>query len=156
MSKFFLRMALPAVVLAVASPLAAQSRPDSVKRQQPPVVRDSAAGTLEDAEARFGRLLSSLNTLEVNTARFAGITGLTAQQIQLVDVRNLLRGNNQQALDEAYGRNERKVIAMREQMQQSTVLRDLLSSRDINMSDVMAVDVEADGSGVIVFYRPQA
>lgn len=108
-----------------------------------------------DATAQFGRFIASLNTLEVQTPRFTSITGLKPEQITLVDVRNLLKGNNQRALDQALGKHEPQVTAMRSALQSSTVLRDVLLAKDISMNDVLAVEVAPDGAAATVYYRPQ-
>jgi hypothetical protein len=172
-----LRLALPAAMFVLAPTLPAQtdtstsSQPPKTRTQppktktktktQPPVVRDSAAGTLADkvdsvdTAAQFGQLLASLNTLDTNTARFNAITGLTPEHITLVDVRNLLQGENQVALDNALGRNERQITTMRSDLQSSTVLRDLLVARSIPMSQIIAVDVAPDATKATVYYRPQ-
>lgn len=151
MKLFILRAALPAALLFGATELAAQS--DTTKR---PVVRDSAAGTLDiDTKAQFGRLIAALSTLDTNATRFVNISGLTADRIVLVDVRNLLRGNNQAALDEAVSRRERELTSMRNTLQNSLVLRDLLTAKEIPMVQVLAVDVAPDGKMATVYYRPE-
>lgn len=148
-----LRVALPAAMLLIAPSLRAQ-KPDSVKRK-PPVVRDSAAGTLGDTEAQFGRLIAAINNTDVNGRRFLAISGLRPEQIVLVDARNLLRGDSQKALDEALGRRENQIASLRNDLQNSMILRDLLVTRDVPMSQVVAVDVSPDGSTATVYYRPQ-
>lgn len=136
----------------------------SMKRDSLAMKRDSLAMKKDsldikkdsvDATAQFGRLIAALSTIDVNTARFTGITGLKPEQITLVDVRNLLRGDNQQALEQALGKSEAQLTGMRNALQNSMVLRDLLVAKDMPMAQVIAVDVSADGSSATVFYRPQ-
>ncbi len=151
MKQFILRAAVPAALLFGAAELSAQT--DTTKK---PVVRDSAAGTLAtDTKAQFGRLIAALNTLDTNATRFVNISGLTNEQIILVDVRNLMEGNNQVALDEAVSRRERELTSMRNTLQNSLVLRDLLTAKQIPMVQVLAVDVAPDGKSAMVFYRPE-
>lgn len=151
MTTFILRVAVPAALLFGATELAAQT--DTARR---PVVRDSAAGTLAvDTRVQFGKLLAALGALDTNATRFVNISGLSAEQIVLVDVRSLLQGNNQVALDAALSRHERELTSMRNTLQNSMVLRDLLSSKQIPMTQVLAVDVAPDGKSTTVFYRPQ-
>jgi hypothetical protein len=151
MKQFIFRAALPAALLFGATELSAQA--DTTRK---PVVRDSAAGMLAtDSKAQFGRLMAALNTLDTNASRFNAISGITAEQIVLVDVRNLMQGNNQVALEEAVARRERELTSMRNSLQNSLVLRDLLTSRDIPMVQVLAVDVAPDGKSATVFYRPE-
>ena len=151
MKQFIIRAALPAALLFGAAELSAQT--DTTKK---PVVRDSAAGVLDtDTKAQFGRLIAALNTLDTNATRFNAISGLTADHIVLVDVRNLLQGNNQVALDEAVARRERELTSMRNTLQNSLVLRDLLTAKEIPMVQVLAVDVDANGKTAMVFSRPE-
>lgn len=151
MKLLILRAVVPAALLFGATELAAQT--DTTRK---PVVRDSAAGTLvADTKAQFGRLLAALGTLDTNATRFVNISGLTVDQITLLDVRTLLQGNNQVALDAALSRHERELTSMRNTLQNSMVLRDLLSSKQIPMTQVLAVDVAPDGKRATVFYRPE-
>ncbi|MCA2990998.1 hypothetical protein [Gemmatimonas sp.] len=112
MKPFILRAALPAALLLGTTQLQAQS-----ETTRKPVVRDSAAGTLDtDPKVQFGWLMA--------------------------------------ALDEAISRRERELTSMRNTLQNSVVLRDLLTTREIPMTQVIAVDVAADGKMAMVFYRP--
>lgn len=147
----YLRVALPAALIFGATELSAQT--DTTKK----VVRDSAAGMLDaDVDAKFARLLAALNTLDSNTTRLNAVSGLKAEQITLIDTRTLARGNNQRALDEAVTREETKITTMRSTLQNNMVLRDLLVSKEIPMSQVIAVDVAADGTTATVFYHPKS
>ncbi len=128
----------------------------AMKRDSLAMKRDSVAIKKDslDMKANFGQLMTALTMLDTNTKRFTDISGLSAENIMLVDVRNILQGDNQQALDLAVGKSERQITAMRAGLQNSTVLRDLLVSRQIPMSQVVAVDVSADGKRATVFYLP--
>jgi hypothetical protein len=167
-----LARAIAAALLFAPLLLEAQTRRRTARTTSAPPVRvvqrDSAAGVLAsrrdsvstrrdtlDAHARFGQLLAAINTIEVNTPRFLGITGLRPAHMDFEDVRNLLRGDAQRALEQAIGRNERRITAMRNALQNSMILRDALVTRGIPMSQVIAVDVSPDATNAVVYYRPQ-
>jgi hypothetical protein len=128
--------ALPAQTVVAA-------RPDVAAR------RDSA-----DSMARFGQLMAALNTSDVHTKRFLGITGLRPAQLTFVDVRTLIRGDMASALNDAVARRSRDITAMRNALQASMLLRDELVARDITMSEVVAVAVSPDATKATVYHRP--
>ncbi|HYW29953.1 MAG TPA: hypothetical protein VE869_00505 [Gemmatimonas sp.] len=93
--------------------------------------------------------------MPTRTEQFVRIPSLRAERITLVDVRNLFRETNQQKEFETVVANRaRQITAMRSTLQNSIVLRDLLFERQLKMSQVVAVDPQADGSAT-VFYIPE-
>lgn len=160
---WFVRSA--AASIAALCVLASSSAAQSAKGRAPVsgrllATRDSAARSAAkpvrpSAAPSFTQLSAALGGLPTRTEQFVRIPSLRAERITLVDVRNLFRETNQQKEFETVVANRaRQITAMRSTLQNSIVLRDLLFERQLKMSQVVAVDPQADGSAT-VFYIPE-
>lgn len=107
------------------------------------------------AAASFANMMSAMAAPADRSNRIVRTRGLRAEQITLVDVRNLFRyTDDQKNFEKALSQYERQLTAMRSTLQGSLVLRDLLYERQLTMSQVVAVDMTADGRAT-VFYLPE-
>ena len=87
---------LPVVgMLALATPVAASAqRPAQVAPQ-----------------ATFGNLISALNNVSVQINKLNALNGLTVSQVRVVNVSDLLNGNNVTALNNALNKNNVQIVA---------------------------------------------
>jgi hypothetical protein len=150
------RLVLAALVLGVTPAAKAQSQSQAQSLAARPAQAAAARRDSTDTAARFGRLTTALNTTELNTRRFLGITGLKPARLTFVDVRDWVSADMMSALDATILRNARAITAMRSDLQNSLLLRDALVERDLTMSQVVAVEVSPDASQATVFYRKGA
>jgi hypothetical protein len=100
----------------------------------------------------FGQLIAAINGQPQHIARLKGMTDLQTSGVRLVNVAGLLVGNNQQALQNALDRNTHSVTEMRQAVDVSTVIMGMLRERELTATNVVAVDVAANGT-VWVFFR---
>ena len=102
------------------------------------------------------RLAAAMDALPAQAGRFVRIPMLRADNIALVDVRNVFRLNEDQRwFEEALARHERDMTSMRSVLQGSLVLRDALYDKQLTMQHVVAVEVSADGRSGTVYFRPE-
>lgn len=138
--------------LVVTAPLRAQRA--NVSR----VVKAEAHGTLvHDPDVlpqtvTFGQLIAAINGQPQHIARLKGMTDLQSSGVRLVNVAGLMVGNNPQALQNALDRNTHSVNDMRAAVGASTVIMGMLRERELTATNVVAVDVAANGT-VWVFFR---
>jgi hypothetical protein len=119
-----------------------------------------AAGLAADStqqqarQATFGNLIAALNNLAVEIQELEALNDLTIGDVRLVNVSDLLNGNNVEALNNALNRNKTEVARLTNVLNNNTVLTDFLKNNNIAVSRVIAIDV-LSGGGVTVFAQPQ-
>lgn len=102
------------------------------------------------------RLTAAMTALPAQAGRFVRIPMLRAENIALVDVRNVFRlTEDQKWFEEAVATHERDMTAMRSALQGSLVLRDVLYEKQLTMQHVVAVEVNPDGRSGTVYFRPE-
>ena len=101
----------------------------------------------------FGSLISAINSSSSNNDKIKGMTDLNAANVQLVNVDDLLKGNDVKALENALKKNEADVTALRTTLGANTAVSGALTANTtpIAATDVVAADVGSDGK-VTVFY----
>jgi hypothetical protein len=126
--------------------------------EKPAVSADSTAWRARSAarpSVTYAAFNATMGTLPSQSARFVANRGLRAEQIALVDVRNLFRsGDEQKQYEQALEQYARQIEAMRSTLQKSALLGDLLKDRGLKLSHVIGVQTTPDG-GAIVFYQPE-
>lgn len=146
-----IRITMLALAVLVVAPCEGTAQVVASRAQQSSQL--SARRDSSEMTVRFGRITAALNTAELNTKRFLGITGLKPARLTFVDIRDWVTSDMVEAMDAAIVRNARAITAMRSELQNSLMLRDALVERDLTMSQVVAVDVSPDASQATVFYR---
>lgn len=117
---------------------------------------DSSRTTAPKVTPAMPRLTAAMESLPAQANRFVRIPMLRAENIALVDVRNVFRlSDDQKWFEEAVAKHERDLTAMRSALQGSLVLRDVLYEKQLTMQHVVAVDVSADGRWGTVYFRPE-
>jgi hypothetical protein len=90
----------------------------------------------------FGQLMASLNALPT-AADLGAIAGTPT--INVVNVSDLLRGNNAEALTSAMDRNETQLAELKTAISANSTLSAALTAQQVNLDDVVAIDVGAGG-----------
>jgi hypothetical protein len=120
------------------------------------VVAPTASPKQESRQATFGNLIAALNNINVQIDRINVLSNITADEIRLVNVENVLSGNNIQALNNALNNNDVDVLRDFLNNNECSVvavcnsLNNVLNDADILITDVIAINV-LSGGDVIIF-----
>jgi hypothetical protein len=124
------------------------------------VVAPTASPQPENRQATFGNLIAALNNINVQIDRLSVLSDITADNFQVVNVEDVLSGNNIQALNNALNNNDVDVLTnflndVLTDPNCSVValcnsLNNVLQNADIAVSDVIAINV-LSGGDVIIF-----
>jgi hypothetical protein len=137
--------ALSAALLA-AAPLAVSAQTTRA---------DSAAGRLDvSMQPTLTTVMTALTATDSNMVRLATATTLTPDSIMLVDVTPLVTPADSATFSAAISANQKQIMALREALVQHAALQGVLSSRQVPLAQVIAVDVAGDGRRAWVLYRP--
>ncbi|MCO6387079.1 hypothetical protein [Aliihoeflea sp. 40Bstr573] len=98
-------------------------------------------------ETNFGRAISAIRTSEYDIDAVA-----SASSVTVVDVEAEVQGENAVALDNAVADNEDDIAALQAAIEADAELSAALAAQDVDVSSVVAVETNADGS-VTVFSR---
>lgn len=111
-------------------------------------------------QATFGNLIAALNNISVQIDRLNALNDLTIGDINVVNVEDVLNGNNVQALNNALNRNDVDITVLRDFLNNSLnnlnvqILNDALNNLNVAVGQVVAIDV-LSGGDVNVFFQPQ-
>lgn len=100
----------------------------------------------------FGQLIASINGLSATTSSIASITTAPVN-IEVISTADLSQGNNVQALDNALDRNGTQVADLRTALNANATLKAALEAKNVNLDEVVAVDIGANGD-LVVYTRP--
>jgi len=136
-------LTLAAVVAAMpVSALAQQGQEKKAERTQ------------QVGQANFGNLISALNNIAVEIGELNALNNLTVGDVKVVNVEDVLKGNNVEAFNNALNRNKTEIAKLTNVLNNNTVLTDFLKNNNIAVSRVVAIDV-LSGGGVTLFVQPQ-
>ena len=115
----------------------------------------------EVATPSFGSLISAINSSKANSEKLTAMTTLTAENVQLVNVEDLLQGNNVEALNAALTKNEADVTALRTTVGGNATINDLITAKEtaagkLAATDVVATDIGADGKVIVYYWKKPA
>lgn len=123
-------------------------------------VAPTASAQPENRQATFGNLIAALNNINVQIDRLNVLSNITADNFQVVNVEDVLSGNNIQALNNALNRNDVTILQdflndVLNNPNCSVValcnsLNNVLQNADILVTDVIAINV-LSGGDVIIF-----
>ena len=107
----------------------------------------------------FGSLISAINAQAAHNEKLKAATTLTAENVQLVNVEDLLKGNNVEALNNALSKADTAAsAALRTSIGENATITNALSmnTAKLEAKDVVATEVTPEGK-VIVYYwkKPQ-
>ena len=115
----------------------------------------SAAQGQTSGQATFGNLVSALNNINAQIDRLNALNDLTVSQVRVVNVQDLLNGNNTNALNNALNRNHTEIVKLRDVLNNNEVIKNALNSNNVALDRVVAINV-LSGGGVTVFQQAPA
>lgn len=106
------------------------------------------------SQANFGNLIAALNNVNVEINNLEALNNLTIQDVRVVNVEDVLNGNNVNALNN----NDVDVAVLQDFLNNSLnnnnveILNDALNNNNVLITDVVAIDV-LSGGDIVVFAR---
>jgi hypothetical protein len=104
-------------------------------------------------QPNWGTLMSSINNTSSEVTELQGLKNLTPTNVQVVNVSDLAKGNNMEALHNALQRHDADITKLRTALGANTVITQQLKSKNIAANRVVAIDVDPTGT-VYVFVQP--
>ena len=131
-----------------AAAIAAIATPTISHAQEPKESRGEVA-----MAPSFSSLMTAIDSASAANAKLAAATSLTAENVQLVNVADLVKDTGADSLNAAITRNSAAIDSLRSTVAANTTINAALAanSTPLTSSDVVATDVTADGK-VIVYY----
>lgn len=107
-------------------------------------------------QATFGNLIAALNNVAVNINNLELLNGLTVTDVRVVNVEDVLNGNNVQALNNALNNNDVDINVLRDFLNNSVndntvIVNDVLDIQGVLIQDVIALDVNLLTGQVTIF-----
>lgn len=105
-------------------------------------------------EATVENLVAALNNTSVEISELDSLDALAAEDVQVVNVEDVLQGENTDSLNSALDRDEVEIVELEEAITANEVISTVLTTHevDVAVADIVAIDVLSNG-GVIVYYR---
>ena len=103
-------------------------------------------------------LISAINSASATNDKLKAMTEVTAANVQLVNVEDVVKGNDStatMALQAALKKNEADLTALRTTLGANTALTGVLTANatPLTAADVVAADVGADGKVVVYYWK---
>jgi hypothetical protein len=133
--------------------ITAVATPNVSFAQQPKVSKGEVA-----TAPSFGSLISAINSQATHNEKLKAATMLTPENVQLVNVEDLLKGNNVEALNNALSKADTAAAtALRTSISENATITNALTTNTAKLEakDVVATEVMPDGK-VIVYYWKKA
>jgi hypothetical protein len=128
-----------------------QTTPAEKDKQQPRATQPKEGERA--GQPNWGTLMSSINNSSTEVTELQGLKNLTATNVQVVNVSDLAKGNNMEALHNALQRHDADITKLRTAVGANTVITQQLKSKNIAANRVVAIDVDPTGT-VYVFVQP--
>jgi hypothetical protein len=156
------------LLTAVATAAVAAIATPSLSQAQNPTT--TSKGEVAIAPS-FGSLISAINATSAHNDKIKAMTDLSATNVQLVNVADLLKGNNVEALNNALQKNEADITTLRTTLGANTTITSLLAATTpatttattttpttaapspVTADDIVAADVGADGKVVLYYWK---
>ena len=103
----------------------------------------------------FGSLISAINSSSAHNEKLKGMTTINPTDVQLVNVDDLLKGNDVSALENALKKNDADITALRTTLGANTAVAGVLTANTapLEAKDVIAADVGADGKVTLFYWK---
>ncbi|HUQ80575.1 MAG TPA: hypothetical protein VM076_05550 [Gemmatimonadaceae bacterium] len=147
------RILLAALATAFAVAVAAPS----VSQAQDTTTKKTSAGEVA-LKPNFGSLISAINAASAHNDKLKAMTEINASNVTLVNVDELLKGNNTEALQNALKKNEADLATLRTTLGANTALTGVMTANAVPLTaaDVVAADVGADGNVTVYYWKKSA
>jgi hypothetical protein len=100
-------------------------------------------------------LISAINSASATNDKVKAMTDIPAANVQLVNVEDVVKGNDTALLTAALKKNEADLTALRTTLGTNTALTGVLSANTtpLTSADVVAADVSEDGKVVLYYWK---
>jgi hypothetical protein len=123
------------------------------------VVAPTASPQQENRQATFGNLIAALNNINLQIDRLNVLSNITGD-VRVVNVEDVLSGNNIRALNNALNNNDVDINVLRDFLNNNECsvvavcnsLNDALDDNNVLITDVIAINV-LSGGDVIIFHQ---
>ena len=135
-------------ITAIASPAVSQT---------PTPQTQTSKGEVATAPS-FTSLLTAIDSASARNAKLAATTTLTAENVQLVNVEDLLTGNSADSLTAALTKNSAAIDSLRTTVGANTTISTALTGNatPLAATDVVATDVAPDGKVIVYYWKKPA
>jgi len=126
----------------------------------------TSKGEVAMSAPNFGSLISAINASAKHNAALKAMTTVNATDVQLVNVADLLKGNDASALDAALTKNQSDIDALRSTLGANTTINTVITGTaapgaaaadaKLSASDVVAADVGANGKVTLYYWKKPA
>jgi len=161
------------LLAAVATAAIAAIVTPSVSSAQNPPQKQTSKGDVA-TQPNFGSLISALNAGTKHHAHLKGMTTVTTENVQVVNVADLLKGNDLSALENAITKNQANIDSLRATLGANTALNEVITkttitttttttttdttaakaqAQTLTTNDIVAADVTPDGKVVLYYWR---
>jgi hypothetical protein len=111
-------------------------------------------------QATFGNLIAALNNIAVNITNLEALNDLTVADVRVVNVEDVLNGNNVEALNNALNNNDVDIAVLQDFLNNSlndnvVIVNDVLDIGNVLVTDVVALNVNLLSGQVTVFQFQQ-
>jgi hypothetical protein len=138
------RAILTAVFLASAFSLPALAEDTTKADKGAQTQTDTGTTASTDADANFGSVVSAIQDGKTNISAIEGLKSVS--DVKVVKVSELAKGNNMEALDNAVSKNQADITSLQTAVGANPALKAKLDAQSVVTSDIVAANVEADGS----------
>ena len=121
----------------------------------------------------FGSLMSAINSASARTDSIKALHNVSASNVQLVNVEDLLKGNDEAALTSALKKNETAITSLRSALGADSTLSNVIttggsmnastststttpSTTPLTTNDIVAADVAPDGKVILYYWKKQS
>ena len=139
-----------AAFVAIATP--------SISRAQDTTRATSKGEVATMSAPSFGSLISAINATAATNAKLKDMATIESSNVQLVNVEDLLKGNNVEALNNALKKNEADLATLRSTLGANTTVSGALTANatPLTATDIVATDVGADGKVTVYYWKKPA
>jgi prophage DNA circulation protein len=138
------RSTLTAMLLASCFVVPALAEDATKMKQGAQVQTDTGTTASTNADGNFGRVISAIRAGKTNVDALKSLT--TVSSVKVIKVSDLAKGSNTQALDNALADNQADITTLQTTISGNTALKAQLDAQSVTTTDIVAANIEADGS----------
>jgi len=139
-----------AAVVAIATPSITQAQNPTPTPPTPQVSKGEVA-----MQPTFASLMTAINAASAQNEKLKALTTVTAANVQLVNVEDLLKDNSADSLTAALKTNEADLTTLRTTLGTNTAITGVLTANTVPLTaaDVVATNVDADGKVTVYYWK---
>jgi hypothetical protein len=105
------------------------------------------------AQDQFGHMMQAINTTTMQIHNLNALDELDHDRVTVVDANDLVRGDNERALNQALMRHEADTQHLRDTINEHVPLSGALAGQQVVVDDIIGINV-TDHGDVTVYHRP--